>query len=296
MKNSIFDILKKLELTSKETRRLFNKGTRDFKDLDVWIDDISKVIYIDNFYTGDSVYKDGSYREEDEKNLDSGSGEFEQKMDTQRRLSYTKRYIDGKSVADFGCGNGDFLKHISPKCKKVIGIEFQQSYVDSLNANGIDCVNNIDKIEDHSIDVLVSFHVIEHLPDPLEILLKLKKKIVSGGMLIIEVPHANDFLLSKLSNEAFKQFTLWSQHLILHTHESLKAMLEYVGMDNISIIGSQRYPLSNHLAWLQNGKPGGHKTDLSEIDLPELTEAYQKSLNNIQATDSLVAISKKLSS
>ena len=292
MKKSIFESLKKLGLTSEETKKLFNKGTRDIKNLDVWVDDVSKVIYIDDFYTGDDIYKDGFYRSDDEDSLKTGNGETEQIMDSKRRLEYAEEFIKGKRVADFGCGNGDFLKLISPQCEKTIGIELQEDYVNSLNEYGIDCVNEIEKIEDDSIDVLVSFHVIEHLPNPLEVLTALKSKIVRGGILIIEVPHANDFLLSELSSEAFKQFTLWSQHLILHTYDSLRIMLEYIEMDEIKIMGTQRYPLSNHLNWLKHEKPGGHKTTLSRIDSTELTKEYEKALNSIQATDTLVAIAK----
>jgi len=54
----------------------------------------------------------------------------------------------------------------------------------------------------------------------------------------------------------------------------------------------QRYPLSNHINWLSNGKPGGHKSSLSLIDTPALTSAYSDSLARIDATDTLVAIAK----
>ena len=69
-------------------------------------------------------------------------------------------------------------------------------------------------------------------------------------------------------------------------------MLEYVGMDNISIIGSQRYPLSNHLNWLAKGKAGGHKSPLSSLDSDVLFDAYQNALARIDATDTLVALAK----
>ena len=101
------------------------------------------------------------------------------------------------------------------------------------------------------------FHVFEHLPDPIDILSQLKTKMRSSGRVIIEVPHANDFLLNVAENLAFKEFTLWSQHLILHTRFSLKIILEYCGFKNIVIEGVQRYPLSNHLQWLAKGVAGG---------------------------------------
>lgn len=139
---------------------------------------------------------------------------------------------------------------------------------------------------------MVSFHVIEHLPNPLETLDEMKSKVRSGGTILIEVPHARDFLLTTLGCEAFKKFTLWSQHLVLHTKESLKRTLSYVGLSDIEVIGVQRYPLSNHLYWMSEGRPGGHKTPLSVMDSAALFDAYQGSLARMDATDTLVAVAK----
>ena len=118
----------------------------------------------------------------------------------------------------------------------------------------------------------------------------MKKKLKKGGVVIIEVPHANDFLLDILELGSFKRFTLWSQHLILHTRISLKAFLKEAGFSNILIQGVQRYPLSNHLRWIGDKKPGGHKSIISSIDSDELYEAYENSLQKLDATDTLVAI------
>jgi 2-polyprenyl-3-methyl-5-hydroxy-6-metoxy-1,4-benzoquinol methylase len=292
MKTNIFETLEKLHLTSLDTRTLFNQRTRDVDDLKVWRDDVSGVIYIDGFYTGDETYVEGSYREDKQVRLQTGKPDYERTTDAKRRFESNLRFVAGKKVIDFGCGSGDFLRLVKNHCSDVIGVELQQDYVDSLNADGIKCVNSLDAIEKGSVDTCISFNVIEHLPKPLEVLELLKEKIVSGGALLIEVPHANDFLLSALENEQFKQFTLWSQHLVLHTRESLRRMLDFVGFEEIYIEGVQRYPLSNHLNWLANGKAGGHKSSLSLIDSPELATAYAYSLARIDATDTLVAIAK----
>ncbi|WP_208976196.1 class I SAM-dependent methyltransferase [Polycladidibacter stylochi] len=258
----------------------------------VWKDTVSGVIYIDDFYTGDETYIDGSYRDALAKNLGTGKPEYERTIDTQRRLKTYLKYITGKKVLDFGCGNGDFLKLAKPFCVDVLGVELQENYVATLNGNGIECVNNLEVIEDHSLDIAVSFHVLEHLPNPVEILTKLKSKLACDGHVLIEVPHANDFLLSTIDCDAFKQFTIWSQHLVLHTRESLRKMLEYAGFQDIIIEGVQRYPLSNHLNWLANSKAGGHKSPLSMLDSDALFEAYQSSLARIDATDTLVAYAR----
>ncbi|MDC1425041.1 class I SAM-dependent methyltransferase [Oceanospirillaceae bacterium] len=290
MGTSIFQTLKLLQLTSLETRSIFNDRTRDVDDLIVWKDNVSGVIYIDDFYTSNETYIDGSYRKDEHVTLQSEKPDFEQITDAKRRFESNLKYVAGKNIIDFGCGRGDFLHLAKDHCSSVCGVELQKDFVDVLNSEGIRCVNNLDDIADNTLDVCVSFHVIEHLPNPLETLETLKKKIVSGGTILIEVPHANDILLSTLNNNEFKQFTLWSQHLVLHTRESLRRMLDSAGFENVQIEGVQRYPLSNHLNWLANSKGGGHKSPLSAIDSPILQEAYSNSLARIDATDTLIAI------
>jgi len=289
---SIFKTLKKLDLTSEESRSLFSDKTRDIDPLTVWRDRVSGVIYIDNFYTGEETYADGAYLDDKDLELKAGKPDFERKTDAERRFKSNLKFVSGKKVADFGCGSGDFLRVVAPYCEDVLGIELELNYVSALNADGIKCVRNLAEIEEKSLDVIVSFHVIEHLPDPLETLGKLKGKVVSGGIILIEVPHANDFLLTVVGCDEFKNFTLWSQHLVLHTRESLRRTLEFVGLEDIQIEGVQRYPLSNHLNWLANGKAGGHKSPLAMIDSPALADSYQNSLARIDATDTLLAIAK----
>ena len=290
MESLIFKSLEKLNLTSLKTRKLYNSRTRDMDSIEVWKDEVSGVIYIDSFYTGNKTYIDGDYRTDSNLELKSGKPDFENSIDTNRRIKANLKFVAGKNIADFGCGNGDFLKNVKPYCESVLGIELQKSFVDSLNQNGIDCVSELSEIENSSLETIVSFHVIEHLPDPLTTLQKLKSKLRSNGKIIIEVPHAKDFLLSGLSNENFKQFTLWSQHLILHTRESLYNFLKFAGFKNIVISGIQRYPLSNHLNWIVNGMAAGHKSILSTIDTYNLNIEYQNALSKIDATDTLIAI------
>ena len=217
MHSSLFELLKKLSLTSLETRTLFNNRTRDVNELKVWKDKLSGIIYIDEYYVGDSTYETGSYVEQEINLLHNGHRPFEQITDAKRRVSQNLKFVSGKRLLDFGCGSGDFLRLVREHCKELIGIELQKNYLEALNSEGILCLDNLEKVQNNSIDVCVSFHVLEHLPDPVEVLTSIKKKLVSGGSLILEVPHANDFLLSRLSSEDYKQFTLWSQHLLLHT-------------------------------------------------------------------------------
>jgi len=128
---------------------------------------------------------------------------------------------------------------------------------------------------------------------PIEILENCSKKLKSGGKIVLEIPHANDFLVTHLNSQSFKQFTLWSQHLILHTRQSIYKMLEFVGYKNIFIKGIQSYSLANHLHWLTNNSPGGHLSKLAIIESSELTSAYENALSSIDANDTLICVGEK---
>ena len=290
---SIFKLLESLGVASKESSVLLSDRTRDRLDLKVWRDSVSGVIYIDNFYVGDEIYEAGDYRLKDSEQLQLRSLEYDLERDAKRRANAYQQFFSGKVVADFGCGQGVFLDKVSRYCKSITGIELQSDYVSDMRERGHKALRSLAECQDDFFDAIFAFHVVEHLHSPVEVLEEIKIKMKSGSKLIVEVPHANDFLLSTLNIDDFKKFTLWSQHLILHTRGSLERLLNAAGFSNVLVEGVQRYPLSNHLGWAVEGKPGGHKSDLSMIDSQELNNAYASSLARLNLTDTLVAIATK---
>lgn len=293
METAIFATLQRLGLSSDKTRELFASQTRDHDDLAVWRDRKSGVIFIDRFYVGDQSYQKGHYREE--KAALSGRAHLERQTDCKRRADCYQQFYVGKTICDFGYGEGLFLRHVSQYCKQASGVEVQQDYAEKLAALGINCYADLGECADSSFDTIFCFHVFEHLPDPIKMLQLMKRKLKSGGKLVMEIPHAHDFLLGEAINcQAFKQFTLWSQHLILHNRESLRCFLNDCDFADIVIEGVQRYGLVNHLHWLAHGKPGGHKTALSVMETPILKAHYEAALVKIDATDTLVAVASKV--
>lgn len=286
----IFNTLKSLNLASETSKEILSNSTRDVENLKVYRDKVSEIIYIDDYFVGNHVYIDGSYRKT--KSFNSPE-DHEDLMDTKRRLKDFLTFYNDKIICDFGCGKGSFLTKTINNTKKSFGIELQEDYRKELNKKSIDCVDNIDALEDKYLDTCFLFHVLEHLEDPIFHLKSIKSKLKIGGNIIIEVPHARDFLINNLRINEFINFTLWSQHLILHTKESLKTFLSESGYKNIKIIGIQRYSFANHMQWANEKVPGGHRGKIAQFETPQLKEAYQKALDKYDATDTLVAIAEK---
>ncbi len=207
-------------------------------------------------------------------------------MDSFGHLFKNKKWLD------FGCATGSLLELMRPNCKDVCGIELNEAHRQAAQKRGLKMVERISDLSGQKFDIISLFHVFEHLTDPLSMLNELKGALKDDGQVLIEVPHAKDFLLETLDIDAFKDFTLWSEHLILHTKESLKAILEKAGFHDVTVFGHQRFPLSNHLYWTRHGAPGGHEK-WAFLNSPELKAAYDAILDKNNQTDTIVALAKR---
>lgn len=290
-KSEIHETLNRIGAISDKRVELLSDKTRDNPNLNVYKDSVSGVIFIEDYYVGDDEYVSGDYRKRPKPLTKSIGGDYEDITDSERRFKSYRQFLTAKDICDFGCGAGSFLKLAKPVAKTVFGVELQQNYADDLNSIGISCHSSLQSIE-QPLDLITLFHCLEHLPNPTSVLNSLRGNLKKDteGILIIEVPHARDFLIENLKLRDFIDFTLWSQHLVLHTRESLRLLLADAGFKNIVIQGVQRYSLSNHFHWLSHRRPGGHKSLLSALQTPELISSYEKALAKIDATDTLVAI------
>ena len=209
--------------------------------------------------------------------------------DAKRRSEQFMNVIANKKWIDVGTGAGGILDLLSPFSSATLAIEPQESARQYLIELGYMVYPSADEVPCNDIEVVTLFHVFEHLTDPIGTLERLRSKMSQGAKIIIEVPHAKDFLISFLDLDAFKAFTFWSEHLILHTRDSLTVFLEKAGFSNISVKGYQRYPLANHLHWLAKGKPGGHMV-WDHLRTTMLDTAYGDMLARIDNTDTLIAV------
>ncbi len=288
MENSIRALLCDLDICSEASIRPFYPRVRDRDDITVLRCEKSRVIFLSR-----SDHMEISHYEEMEGFAYWGVNERKRAAwasieDDNRRFADFSGLITNKSWLDVGTGCGGILDLLSPVASQTVAVEPQREARENLIHIGYDVKATISDVEATDVDVVTLFHVFEHLTEPLSALQELRTKMKPGGKLIIEVPHANDFLISSLASEPFKAFTFWSEHLVLHTRHSLNILIQEAGFSNIHIKGTQRYPLANHLHWLANGKPGGH-IQWSHLRSQALDAAYEDMLRSIDKTDTLIA-------
>ncbi len=291
--NQIKQLLIDLDICSENSIHPYFPNVRDRNDISVLKCNKSGVLFLSESEHIEAKY----YEEKPEFSYWSAEsrqeGIFAGYEDLERRVNLIKPIILNKSWADIGTGLGGILDELGQYAKQTYAVEPQRNTRKNLEKLGYKTSDSIKNLQSDEIDVCTLFHVFEHFVNPLEELTELNSKMSEKGKIVIEVPHANDFLISHLDSEPFKKFTFWSEHLILHTRQSLKVFLENAGFSNIQISGYQRYPLANHLHWLAKGKPGGH-IEWNNLRTPDLDCAYQNLLNTLDATDTLIATAQKI--
>ena len=272
----------------------FYPSVRDQNDLDVDIKVMrcskSGIIFLSrtdhiNFNTYEDKNDPEHFKVRGE-NLPTG----DEKDDDRRADEYRDKII-GKDWLDFGAGFGWLLARLGPIASSATAIEAGALQRQKIAENGFEAFASVEELGDRTYDVISLFHVFEHITDPINLLIALKSRLREGGTLIIEVPHAHDALIDRFNCEAFKDFTFWSEHLILHTQESLSVFIKEAGFEDVVVNGYQRYPLSNHLYWLAREKPGGHYK-WKDMESEALRIAYGDALKAVNQTDTIVAIAR----
>ncbi len=128
-------------------------------------------------------------------------------------------------VLDFGCGGGFLLSNLS--CKKKLGVEINELARKNALLLGIECYDNIDIIEDASIDVIISSHCLEHTTSPYDIIAKMYKKLKVGGTIIVVVPTDSFKVKYKPNNVDF--------HLYSFSPMNLGNLFHSCGFSNIQV-------------------------------------------------------------
>ena len=301
MRNPIFNELIKLKLISKPDLITLSNRTRDQK-IKVLQDKKTKIIFLEKYLTNNNYYQNLNYKNDDRKiftkknklaTIKTFSGIMKSPTinSDYRRADQFKKILRNKDILDFGCEWGGFLRNIK-NYKSLTGVELREVCIKYIqnNIKKINILNDINSSK-RKYDIITLFHVLEHMPHQVNALKNLRSKLRNKGKIIIEVPHANDFLILQDELKEFKNFTFWSQHLILHTFKSLETVLIKSGFKKINIEFFQRYDFCNHLGWFLKKKPGGHEF-FKDIINENLNKAYRENLKKLGQTDTLIVVAE----
>lgn len=211
-----------------------------------------------------------------------------QEREAQRRMPFLIDSIKKNiSVLEVGASSGFMLNAI----KKIENDSFLSALEPSkqfsayLEKSGYKCYRDFEEI-DSKFDLIIHFFVIAHVHDFERFFINYMSKLNNGGCMIFETPSATDALYKLYDIPEFKKFYWQVAHLVSFTNKSMKFFLDKHNF-RYEIIPHQRYDLSNHMVWMQEGKPGG-RDKYSNIFSNEVEEAYRKSLEDKWLCDSMI--------
>ncbi len=193
------------------------------------------------------------------------------------------------SLLEIGSSSGAFVASVSPFVKSAAGVEparvHRQWAKDKL---GAELVEKLEDLGSRRFDRIVLFHVLEHVRQPVEFTKRLLALLAPSGKLVVEVPSASDALITLYKVPAYPIFYYQNAHLWYFTADTLTRVAQAAG-GKAEITGVQRYDLSNHLRWLETGKPGGMGF-YKNVFPPATDQAYRESLVRAGRADTLWAV------
>ena len=137
-----------------------------------------------------------------------------------KRIILMKPLKQSKSVLDYGAGDGKFAKYLEKSGKKIF------TY-DPLKVNSSNNIN-LTQDADFQADMLMMWHVLEHIPDLKKIFPKILERVNKNGFLVIAVPNRDCFDAKYYKNH----WAAWDvpRHLYHFNHKSLLNFMSCYGL------------------------------------------------------------------
>ncbi|MDR2123072.1 MAG: class I SAM-dependent methyltransferase [Flavobacteriaceae bacterium] len=120
---------------------------------------------------------------------------FIQKLNEKYKLKIISNYKSSGKILDYGCGDGSFLEFMKNNQFSILGYEPNsnafQTACSKIGKENV--ITSLDSIENNSLDIITLWHVLEHIPNPEEILSTLRSKLKTDGFLIIALPNYKSY-------------------------------------------------------------------------------------------------------
>jgi methionine biosynthesis protein MetW len=191
---------------------------------------------------------------------DIGRMDYDEYWETRGEFSYSTRYSafekliePGSSVLDIGCGDGATLSYLARKLTirgeglDVSGTAVRRANERGVKARGGDAASD-SFIIDPGQDYIIISEVLEHIPNPEDLLSKTRGKFKKG--LILSVPNTGHYL--HRLRLLFGRFPVqWAhhpgEHLRFWTLGDFKFWLEWQGFSPVDMRVHSGVPLLNRI-------------------------------------------------
>lgn len=154
-------------------------------------------------------------------------------------------------VLDIGCGRGVMLRAALDLGHTAHGVEISEEAAAGVDPRAhIRIASDLNQAgyETHSMDVVILWHVLEHLPQPGRTLAEIRRILTPGGRLVLAVPNYASWQ-SRWAGADWFHLDL-PRHLFHFTPDTLSLLLRRNGFANQSV--RHFAALQNPFGWLQS--------------------------------------------
>ena len=165
---------------------------------------------------------------------------FRRRMTHRHYIKYISKQIkkiNKPKILDIGCGTGSFLYCCEKSLKKSIldGVEYDQRLIEQARLNLRNAKisqGTAEKLpyDDSVFDVVTSFQVIEHVVNPDNMILEIRRVLKPNGIMVITTPnlnglgrrvHGSTWTGYRDDHISLKASSDWSKHITEHNFRPL---------------------------------------------------------------------------
>lgn len=202
----------------------------------------------------------------------------------------TVKHYNAKTLVDYGCGTGDFLKYCIDKGITATGLEIDAGARKIAIEKGCKDVfepEHLSSLKDQSADIITLWHVLEHIHNLDDVIDNFKRVLKDNGSLVIAVPNHQSYDESVYG----KYWAAYDVPRHLY-HFNIQSMAHLMNRHGFKLIQTKSMKLDPfYIALLSNKYKAGSLNPLKSVVVGIIGNV--KSLINIKNSSSIIYIFKK---
>jgi 2-polyprenyl-3-methyl-5-hydroxy-6-metoxy-1,4-benzoquinol methylase len=171
------------------------------------------------------------------------------------RYQMLKTHLEGPEGLELGPAEGEMTQFLVNDFETLTVVEGSKSLIDQIQMHqNLIKVHSLflDFTPDRKYNTIIMEHILEHVDNPVELLVKVKEWLMPGGKILLGVPNGNSIhrlvavkmgLLGDPCELNSRDLSLG--HRRVYTNETLSADLHSSGLDIVEMGGVFFKPLSN---------------------------------------------------
>ncbi|WP_165865872.1 class I SAM-dependent methyltransferase [Lucifera butyrica] len=189
-----------------------------------------------------------------------------------------KKNVRNCNIVEVGCGDGTFINKLIKKDKKNIGVGFDPSYKTNaiINNSRLSFIKEYygPKFKNIRADVVISRHVIEHVPNPLEMLISMREALLNSqyARVFLETPCVEWILENKVVWDFFYE------HCSYFSTASLQHALQTAGF----AVDEIRHTFNGQYLWAEAHL---NQKQIWNVDKPQ---GYTELVKSFSATEAQI--------